>query len=157
MKLRFLSLFAGVALAATTSASALSISLLQDDWVRFSFDVVWGAQPSVPPSLDIGNVSVSDDLTLVTIFGEPKFITGGNTFQVQFLGGRELANATVGDFWGVQVLDLADEPYGARFVYGEAYPCACTPTSVPDGGSGGLMVALGLGALGMMRRSWGRG
>jgi MYXO-CTERM domain-containing protein len=157
MNVRFFPLMAGVALAATTSASALSISILQDDLVRFSFDVVWEAAPVGTSSLDVGNVSVQDDLTSLTVVGWPDFFAVGNTFDVLFSGGgRQLGDATVQNFWGVQVLGLPGESYGARFVYGEAYPCDCHPTAVPDGGHGGWMVALGLGALGMMRRSWGR-
>lgn len=148
---------AGVALAATTTASALTISILQDDLVRFSFDVSWEAVPLGTSNLDVGNVSVQDDLTSLALAAQPAFFAVANAFDLTFLGGsRELSGATVVGFWGVQVLDIPGEPYGARFVYGEAYPCDCGPTGVPDGGHGGLLVALGLGALGMMRRSWAR-
>ncbi len=138
--------------------------MVEDSPARFAFDVVWGSKiPSAPD--DYADAEAADGSHFVRALDFQAFgvVTsdsqfGPATFSIVFdgLATREFASVQLEWFSGSQVLALAGEAYGGRFVYGHPFsdpaPGAPVPAlSVPEGGHAGWMLTAGLAVVGGVR------
>lgn len=160
----FASLASVSILASTIPANAVSVTVVEDSATRLSFDVVWGENLVLPigastsgqnfQGLDANDFFSSVSI-LVTPSSPPSYIPIPDGFVVIFSQGlrsdRSFELADLASFSGVQALPLANEPFGARFVYGAVYP-PTPPSGVPDGGSPMLMLGAGVLVAGLARR-----
>lgn len=140
-------------------AAAIAVRIVEDSPARFTFDVVWGSE--LPPFPDDQHeisdatafLRAADFESFGLVTAESRF--GLDTFDILFdwVDARAFADAVLASFEGSQSLPLEGEPFGARFVYGEAYDApAATAAPVPDHGRTVLFLAGSSLALGWMAR-----
>ncbi len=155
-------------LAFTLSASAVSVTINQDDATRLDFTVLWGEFPG-PDSPDAVGVfggstieEFSDEVAVVEmVFPSQRRVAFVELSEFKFgfvLGpGRVFTGGFVDLVLGPPpdfVHPAEGTPYGARFIYGSDLPAP--PTGVPDGGNTLMLLAGALGTLGWLKRRVGR-